>query len=341
MAEPEEAVLISSSAVLAKAGLSRATLNNYIKVGMIPPPIVKKPGDPSIKAKRIGYFPDSVWSTIGEIKQYKKEGRSMKEISSLLSLKNSRLTGERLPEIPENGAVTFSEKRDAVNGKRSIRESIPSFFSFSVLVADLQDSFRICAELPSEEYFSLIHQIWKCMERSLKKYSGVNGRHPSERMVYYFLKDSHPNYLMNAILCALELRESMLNLNNEWKIGKKWLNELFMNIGINEGEEYFGSIPELPSIALTAFGDSINHAAHLSDIARDGSIWTTKNFMRQLSEEDRKKIRYGIRRRQQDREVLIENGFSMFRNLIPPDSIISRDFSYISNIPVTEVLNVR
>ena len=72
MAEPREAVLVSSIAVLARTGLSRATLNNYIKMGIIPQPIVKKPGDPSIRAKQIGYFPDSVWGTIERIKQYKK-----------------------------------------------------------------------------------------------------------------------------------------------------------------------------------------------------------------------------------------------------------------------------
>ena len=103
MAESEKAGMgfISSTALLARTGISRATLNNYIKMGMIPPPIVKKPDDPSIKAKQIGYFQDSVWGTIEKIKLYKKEGRSMKEIGSLFSLKT--MTGSSVddPEIPE------------------------------------------------------------------------------------------------------------------------------------------------------------------------------------------------------------------------------------------------
>jgi class 3 adenylate cyclase len=341
MVEPGKLVLISSIAVLARTGLSRATLNNYIKMGMIPRPIVKKPDDPSIKAKQIGYFQDSVWSTIEKIKQYKKEGRSMKEIGSLLSLKNNRLSGACLPEIPENGAGIFGEKRYIVNGKGKIREKTPSLVSFSVLVADLQDSVRICAELPSEEYFSLIHQIWKCMESSSIKYSGVHGKHTGEGNVYYFLENSDPNYLMNAILYALELRERILKLSNEWKIRKGWFNDLFMNIGINEGEEYLGSIPELPKVGITAFGDSVNYASRLSDIASCGSIWTTKNFMRRLNEEERKKIRYGIRRKQQDREILIEKVFSRVMDLIPSDNLKSNKFIEISTLPVTEVLNFR
>jgi adenylate cyclase len=340
MVEPGEAVLISSIDLLAKTGLSRATLNNYIKMGMIPSPIVKKPGDPSIRAKQVGYFPDSVCDTIKKIKQYKITGRSMKEISLLLSLKTNRLSGGRLPEIPENGAVTLGEKRDVANGMKKIPENTPSLFSFSVLVAELQDSVRLCAELSSEEYFSLIHQVWKCMETLFKKYGGVNGKYPSERMVCYFLKHSDPNYLMNAILCALELRDSVSKLSHEWKIRKKWFNDLFMNIGINEGEEYFGLISGLPLIGATAFGDSINYAAQLSDIACYGSIWTTKNFMGRLSEEERKKIRYGIRRKQQDREVLIENDFSMVLDLLPHDGLKYRNFSEVLTVPVTEVLNL-
>jgi len=328
MAEPGKTGLISSIAVLARTGLSRATLNNYIKMGMIPPPIVKKPDDPSIKAKQIGYFQDSVWGTIEKIKLYKKEGRSMKEIGSLLSLKTNRSSGEHFPEIPENDAGTFSEKT-------------PSLVSFSVLFADLQDSVRICAELPPEEYFSLIHQIWKCMEGSFKKYYGAQGKHTGEGMVYYFLKNRDPNYLMNAIFCALELREGMKKLSNEWKISKGWFNDLFMNIGINEGEGYFGTIPASPPIGLTAFGDSVNYAGRLSDIARCGSIWTTKNLMNRLSEEERKKIRYGIRRKQEDREVLIENVFSRVMDLVPPDSAKSSKFMDIATLPVTEVLNFR
>jgi class 3 adenylate cyclase len=342
MAEPGKVGLISSIAVLARTGLSRATLNNYIKMGMIPRPIVKKPDDPSIKAKQIGYFQDSVWSTIEKIKLYKKEGRSMKEIGSLLSLKTNRSSGELFPEIPENDAGTLKDKGYAVYGQGEIREKTTSLVSFSVLVADLQDSVRICAELPPEEYFSLIHQIWKCMEGSVKKYYGTHGKHTGEGMVYYFLKNRDSNYLMNAILCALELRESMNKLSNEWKISKGWFNDLFMNIGINEGEEYFGTIPPAsPTIGLTAFGDSVDYAGRLSDIGCYGSIWTTKNLMSRLSEEERKKIRYGIRRKQEDREILIENVFSRVMDLVPPDSPKSSKFMHIATLPVTEVLNFR
>jgi adenylate cyclase len=533
MAEPQKASLISSIAVLAKTGLSRATLNNYIKMGMIPLPIVKKPDDPSLKAKQIGYFQDSVLGIIEKIKLYKNEGRSMKEISSLMSLKTNVSPGERFHKIQENEAGTVSEKGYAVSGQgeilektpcmeemerrethdmsvpetndiqltiqdlhcpaylindkfeiewinteaeeiifgRSIRsikiaearnvfrllidmdsswesrrpivdfhmsmfahkfkkeeldnlypaitkndirmladtydhmddpsyhaacdtylnltgdpktiyqthniqfregtfcvyapahkmmqgvaallscrgrliqdllkQRMPTLINFSVLVADLQDSVRIYAELPSEEYFSLINQIWKCMEGSFKKYYGIYGKHAGDGMVYYFLKNHDSNYLMNAILCALELKESIMKLSNEWKINKGWFNDLFMNIGINEGEEYFGIIPAAPSIEFTALGDSVNYAGRLSDLARYGSIWTTKNLMNRLNDEEKKKMRYGIHRKEGDRDLLIENVFSRVMDLVPQDSPKYCNLKDIAILPVTEILNLR
>jgi adenylate cyclase len=133
----------------------------------------------------------------------------------------------------------------------------------------------------------------------------------------------------------------MKKLSLEWKISKGWFNELFMNIGINEGEEYFGTIPASPSIEFTALGDSVNNAGRLSDLARYGSIWTTKNLVNRLGEEERKKIRYGIRRKGEGGDILIENIFSRVTDLVPQDNPKYSKFMDIATLPVTEIHNLR
>jgi adenylate cyclase len=532
----DEKKLISSIDLLAQTGISRATLNNYIKMGIVPQPFIRKPDDPSIKAKQIGYFHDSVLDRIEKIILSKKEGKSMKEICSLLPCDNrddKESSGQFSPESAEgdlmlmdndrhvdihekeeypddNKLFNQEEKREdfqdndsqeskdihltvqeilypsyLINNKfeiewinpekiifrrnirsmkiaeeRSIfrllidmgisqelnrrmmdfhmaifarrfqkneieklypsisrnemtilgelydrlsdpssavnvedyinlpgdpenlyqahciqfregilcvfapagkmiqgvlqllsrrgrlirdllRNRLPTQIHFAVMVADLQDSVRICAELPPEEYFTLINQIWTCMEGCFKKYYGTYGKHTGDGMVYYFLRDNNSNYIMNAINCAMDLRKSIKELSNEWKINKGWFNDLFLNIGINEGEEYFGMIPAAPSIEFTALGDSVNYAGRLSDLARYGGIWTTKNLINHLTDEERKTLRYGIRKKQQDREVLIENVFSRVMDLIPPDSAKATKFMDIATLPVTEVLELR
>lgn len=232
----------------------------------------------------------------------------------------------------------LSNRRHIIN--ELLKQCIPSLISFSVVVANLQDSNRICAELPPEEYFELINEIWKYMENSFKKYNGICGKHAGDGMVYYFLKEKNTNYIMNAILCSLELRDKMRRLNMEWKRRKGWFNELFLNIGINEGEEYFGTISDSSSVEFTALGDSVNCASRVSDFANYGAIWTTKNLINRLHIEERKKIRFGIRRKEQGRYIFIENIFARVIDMIKPDDPNYKKAMDIATLPITEITDI-
>ena len=60
--------LITSKEIIEKTGISRATLNNYIKMGILPKPIVRRPGPEQKGVKKIGYFPASVLEHILKVK---------------------------------------------------------------------------------------------------------------------------------------------------------------------------------------------------------------------------------------------------------------------------------
>jgi len=513
---------ISSLDIINKTGISRATLNNYIRMNLLPRPVVKRPEERSVRARMLGYFPESVIDSIIQIKELKKKGYSMDTIAN--RLKRSDLTpnsGETVPQdetktedakseketlqsqntfsrmmsgdAPSPLTVTinditcpayllnynyeidwinkdaentiFQQKihtikeptarniflllmrnshknnqtrhdlldfhlsfvkektmkselgqlyegisqneieyleksydkidsppRQAVNkiflklsddtGKcisdcvyymlfregilfihaleassiqeianllscrasvinDLLRQRMPTLVYFGVLVADLQNSVGISAGLPSEEYFELIHQIWACVEDSFKQYYGTYGKHVGDGMLYYFLKERDNRYLINAISCALEIRENIKKLNMEWKTRKGWFNELYLNIGINEGQEYFGAIPSAPSIEFTALGDTVNYAGRLSDFARNGAIWTTKNLMNRLTAEEKAGIRYGVRHKDQDRETLVENTFSRIIDMTDLDDTTTSKFKDISALAITEIVGWR
>ena len=222
-----------------------------------------------------------------------------------------------------------------------LKQTMPTLVSFAVLIAGLQNSVGICAELPSEEYFELIHDIWACVEGSFKQYYGTYGKHVGDGMLYYFLKERDNQYLINAISCALEIRANIKKLNMEWKTRKGWFNELYLNIGINEGQEYFGAIPSAPSVEFTALGDTVNYTGRLSDFARYGAIWTTKNLINRLGVEDKEGIRYGIRHKDQDRETLVENTFSRIIDMSGLDNAIISKFKDISTLAITEIIGRR
>ena len=75
--------LITSKEIIDKTGISRATLNNYIKMGILPKPIVRKPGPEQKGVKQIGYFPIDVMERILKVKLLKRQGKSMDEIVNL------------------------------------------------------------------------------------------------------------------------------------------------------------------------------------------------------------------------------------------------------------------
>ena len=242
-------------------------------------------------------------------------------------------------ESVQDIADLFSRRAKIINDL--LRQRMPTLISYCVLVADLQNSVRICAELPPEEYFELINQIWTCVEGSFKQYYGTHGKHAGDGMLYYFLKERDDQYMINALSCALEIRENMKKLNMEWKVRKGWFNELFLNIGINEGQEYFGTIPAAPGIEFTALGDTVNHASRLSDFARYGAIWTTKNLINKLGAEEKEGIRYGIRHIDKDREVLVENSFGRIMDMMTQDNVKNTKFMDIATLAVTEILGRR
>ncbi len=508
MADQDNDTMVSSKEIFEKTGISRATLNNYIKLGILPRPIVKRAGAAQQGAKKIGFFPVEVLDRVAKVKQLKRSGHTMDSIARKLAAPSPEKTSYPFPErrtrekpepaepMParEPGAelnlsirdldtpaylinhnfeiewinrpaeelvlhskvssISESEQRnifklffswqfqDQVRNWReciaahftflkprisrelltdlfkgiagrevevlgdiydrtgessaamataspltlamrdgstrayrihtmSFREGIfvvyvaeenpddsvmrlltqrsrvirellaqrmPSLVSLCVLVADLQDSVRISAELPPEEYFELINGLWQTVRSSFEKYGGIHGRHIGDGMLYYFVKKSGTNYLMNAIDCALELRRSMHEFSRQWKIRKNWDNELILNIAINEGQVFFGAIHSASDVEFTALGDSINSTGRLADFARNGSIWTTKNVIGKLQPGDRAGLRYGVRRRQREGTVFIPKSFSRVVDLVDKKDPRASHFMDIATIPITEVV---
>ena len=503
---------ITSKELLLKTGISRATLNNYIAIGIIPKPVVKRPPGDMKRPGKIGYFPEEAVERIEIVKRLKREGNSMEEIArkfedvpsiaepfrrrrtdngsadrltSGIPERSSKITDTALtvtiedihfpaylintdfeiewinseaedqvfskpirsiaelesrnifrlfftwefhdhmrnweeivafhlafakPKFPKSSLPKLyqgiskreistlekiydrkppsSEKsisHTAINFVRQdgsiashevytvffregiffvyvpaeklpdrilellscrekvitklLSERMPSLVSLCVLVADVEDSVRMSVELPPAEYFELINQLRKTLAGSFEKYNGVFGKHAGDGMLYYFIKKPGSNYLMNAIRCALELRKKVSRFSNEWKMRKGWLNEIYLNIGINEGKEFFGTIYSGSNIEFTALGDSINYAARLSDLANSGAIWTAKNVINKLSSEEVKEFRFGVRRRERDREIFVENSFSRVIDLLDPNDPRYSKFMDIATLAVAEILD--
>jgi adenylate cyclase len=485
--------MLSSKELLQKTGISRATLNNYIALGLMEKPQVLNPGTGGTGPRQLGYFQDDAAERIRQIQQLKKEGMTMNDIALRLGIQEKpsaaekiskviapsrdlRLTVDDIPcpaymvnynfelvwlnpqartalqlenvNIAETGGDRFlfrmlaDTSGDRFNelmrfnmalAKRRLsprnfetlcqgiepqtlirlrnayaevsaapphpivesgvalpdksggvathkvyasffREGIfvvlteadsnddsmleliarrdevihslmsrrlPVLTDLAVLVADLQGSVNICSELPPEEYFQLINEIWARLGSLFRKYHGTYGKHVGDGMVYYFFPEPDSNYLLNALNCALEIRREMVHISKSWQIRKNWLNELYLNTGITEGQEWLGTFQSTTSVEFVVLGDTINQAARISDLARHGEVWATKSLLTKLPRELLGKVRYGIRRRKTDgHEVFVDSSFAMVSSLADSERMSSTKLSEIATLPITEVVAI-
>ncbi|MDB5810108.1 MAG: hypothetical protein JWN94_2230 [Betaproteobacteria bacterium] len=241
----------------------------------------------------------------------------------------------------EPGLLEFLSRRDIVI-RNLLRKRLPVLTPLAVMVADLQNSVKICSELPPEEYFELINEIWTAMTPVFRRYYGTHGKHVGDGMVYYFFPQPDSNYIFNALACAQEIRQEMRKISKQWQLRKNWLNELYLNTGLHEGQEWLGTFQSATSVEFAVLGDTINHAARLSDFARFGAIWATKNFVSKLSTEERKRIEFGIKRSTADgNEHFVVSSYSQLGSLLDLKSERYEKLREIAHLPITEIRGVR
>ncbi len=243
-------------------------------------------------------------------------------------------------ELGHSGLLGMLELRDDVI-RNLLKKRLPVLTDVAVMVADLQSSVRICSELPPQEYFELINQIWATMEPIFRRYYGTHGKHVGGGMVYYFFPQPDSNYAYNALCCANQIRQAMRKISKEWQVRKNWLNELYLNTGLNEGQEWLGVFHIETKVEFTVLGDTINHAGRLSDFARQGALWASKNLMGKLSADERNKVRFGVRRQDQERrEVFVKSTYSRVSELIDLDSPRNEKMRDIAALAVTEIIEI-
>jgi len=247
-----------------------------------------------------------------------------------------------VPETqPANEMLNLLARRDEVI-RSLLRHRLPVLTDLAVLVADLQGSTKICSELPPEEYFELINEIWRTLAPTFRKYRGTYGKHVGDGMVYYFFPQPDSHYLANALECAMTMRQEIQRLSKAWQIRKQWFNELYLNTGITEGQEWLGTYQSPTSVEFVVLGDTINQAARVSDFARHGSIWVTKSLISKLPAEERARVSFGVRRRAPEgREVFVPSSFSQVGTLLEQEGARMEKLHDIANLAITEVAELR
>lgn len=223
----------------------------------------------------------------------------------------------------------------------ALRHRPPVLTEVAVLVTDLQDSSRIWSELPPEEYFELINRIWMAADPIFRRHHGTHGKHAGDGMVCYFFPRRDGSHVWHALLAAHELRQAMRRVTTEWQLRKGWATELCMNTGVDEGQQWRGTLRSGPEVEFTNLGETLKHAGRISDFARGGAIWATKNLVAKLSKDEKLRLKHGVRRRHGDgREVFVPSVFSTIERLAEATGGAGERFREIARLPITEIVDI-
>lgn len=482
--------MLNSKELLEKTGISRATLNNYIALGIVPRPEVLPPEPQDGAAPRIGYFPEETAQRIAEIQRLKQEGWSMSRIAAhfgaavppaqqaadlpgplrdsaapapprrdmprlsideivhpaylvgtdfgvlWLNAASAQVLGTaaggenvlkrllRAPAAPERDeilsfhlavarqhgatmdrlgddlpaeqraelerlardaqppsagfvshvcesgasaaegrciyAIRFREgilfahvprgpasdelasllqARQVVVGDLR-RRRLPVLSDVAVVVMDLQHAPRIWSALPAEEYFELINQIWLAAEPIVRRHRGTQGKHPRDGLACYFLRQRDGSHAWNALLAAHEMREAMRRLSKEWQLRKGWTTELCMDTGVDEGQQWVGTLQSGAGAEFTMYGETLARATGISGFARGGAIWATKNVLAKLAPQERQRLKWGVHRRDKaGHDVFVPAVFSTIERLAAPEAMADQ-WRDLAGLPITEIVDI-
>lgn len=277
--------MISSKALLKLTGISRATLNNYIKNGLLPKPVIRTGDKTDSVSSRLGFFPESAIKTIEHVQILKDSSMTMKDIIGQLAVnrddskhKSAYVKGDNYQQ--DSGPITAQQSKPI--------QCIPVVALF-IRVGATSD---IKSLLLADEYFSFLNHVWAQVVPILNRMGAVIGAAADEGLVCYFISNTTTSYLVDSIKCGLELQALAKGLTTHYQKEQNWSQDIFINLGIAEGREWIGTIKINNRDEFRCIGNTGSKAKFLSEIAIAGEVLIAKNLVDALPSDLKPNVGY-------------------------------------------------
>jgi len=152
--------------------------------------------------------------------------------------------------------------------------------SATILFSDIRDFVRHCETLEAEEVTSMLNDYFSEMVEVVHKHGGEVDKFIGDALlaVFYEPEDEKPirrgdgesssSTSLQAIYCALEMREKLAEFNKR----RKSLNKVTIEtgIGITHGEVISGPIGSKDRMDFTVIGDEVNLASRIEKLSKTG-----------------------------------------------------------------------
>ncbi|MBW1982036.1 MAG: hypothetical protein JRJ12_12530 [Deltaproteobacteria bacterium] len=226
--------------------------------------------------------------------------------------------------------------------KSVLAQRIPSLTDLCLLAARIESTLHLRTALPASEYFDLINQLTLMCHHCVQRHGGTPGRSIHEGIVAFFpsIPESPRQYLTQALECACELVRLTTTIDKQWKYQKAWSNTIFMNIGVHCGREWLGTVPSSLAFEFTVMGESLLETVKLCSLARGGTVWASKKVIEDMDAEERRRVKFGIRRPRDGESFLSPGIYARIKELHAMDELERRGLREIQNLAVTEVFHL-
>ncbi len=257
-------------------------------------------------------------------------------------------------KLPQGTLLLYAPARmqldqmiDLVTGRTKLSQFLllretPSPTPLCILAARLESDLHLRTALPPFEYFDLMNQIILGSHQCFKNHGGTPGRSFREGAVCFFLEDpdSEHDHLFQALLCGQALQSMVRVLDRQWQYKQAWNNTLRMNIGIHCGHDWLGTVPSPSAFEFTVVGDTLIKAVKLSEFSQRGATWASKEVIENLSPSNRERVEFGLRLGVYQERFVSPGIYSPVGELLSQDELERKRLQTISNLVVTEVIDV-
>lgn len=147
----------------------------------------------------------------------------------------------------------------------------------SVLFCDIRGFTSLSEQLPASDVIDLLNHHMTALTEVAYKYGGTVDKFVGDMiMVLFGAPESSKDDAQNAVLCALAMRQSRSQLNNQSKF------PLEIGIGIATGTVVAGCMGSEKRLNYTVLGHRVNLAARLCGIAAAGQVLIDDSTQAQL-----------------------------------------------------------
>jgi adenylate cyclase len=214
---------------------------------------------------RIDELKDDVKDAV-HLYELRRENQHLRsEISELIE-KDNRVRNLFSKYLPPEVIRKFEKKEP--HRLREVEEK-----EVTVLYVDIRKFTAISEELGPQKTVQLLNEYFNEMSKIIVKHKGTIDKYFGDAIMAIFgIRDSEKpdstKDAQDAVKCALEMRRALLDFNRNTQ--KTGMPEIHFGIGINTGKAVVGNIGSDYFFDYTVIGETVNMAARIQKLSRDG-----------------------------------------------------------------------